>query len=114
MPDLEEFLHARLAEDEAAARDARPSFFTVECLSIFASSSEARMVLRYDPARVLREIEAKRKILARCAQVLDAFGHTDAAWPDVTRRERAHADFTLCELAAVYSDHPDFDKAWVA
>ncbi|MFJ3968882.1 DUF6221 family protein [Streptomyces parvus] len=49
----------------------------------------AQHVALHDPARVLREIEAKRRILAR---------HSHAPWP--------HPD--VQDLASPYIDHPDF------
>ncbi len=46
----------------------------------------------HDPARILREVEAKRRILAR---------HARDPWP-------CH---DLPDLASPYADHPDF-PAW--
>ena len=58
---------------------------------------QARHIARHDPARVLREVEAKRAILAlREASPVGS--------PVLT--------FALCHLAAVYSGHTDYDPAW--
>jgi Family of unknown function (DUF6221) len=67
-----------------------------------------------DPARVLREVEAKRKILAE--------HRLDDMVPGVCYRCRygvpAHWESTpypcptLRALAAVYAGHPDYDPAW--
>ena len=81
----------------------------------------AEHAARHDPARVLREVAAKRAILAehgpanggrdpdRCrvctAIAPTGMGHTDA------RRFRAPCP-TLLFLAAVYSDHPDYRQEW--
>lgn len=54
-------------------------------------------IVRYDPARVLRDVDAKRRILA------DRWGGPD------------HHDMWehhLRLLAAVYDDHPDYRLEW--
>jgi hypothetical protein len=76
---------------------------------------DARHIARHDPARVLREVEAKRVILAghrpdererywcgRCRIVRD-----DNIWVGP-----AYPCSTLLALAAVYSDHPDYRAEW--
>lgn len=91
---LTEFLTARLDEDTDVYGD-------------------PLVVERWVGERMLREVAAKRVILARCQMVLAAFDDREnGEWPDVTRRERSHARRTLDDLAAVYSDHPDYDPAW--
>jgi Family of unknown function (DUF6221) len=112
------FLRARLDEDEDLATLARPEFFTPECLAVFASAGDAAHVIRHDPARVLREVEAKRAILAlhgirrigtwpvcthcRPVDLVHTDDLTSESWPCRTLRQ----------LAAVYSDHPGYDPAW--
>jgi len=54
----------------------------------------AAHIARHDPARVLREVAAKRAIL-------DAVGYDDRE--DVAGH-----------LAAVYSDHPDYRQEWAS
>jgi hypothetical protein len=93
------FLRARLDEDERLATLARPEFFTPECLAVFASAGDAAHVIRHDPARVLREVAAKRAILELHAQGTDWDGEP---WPCSTIRA----------LIAIWRDHPDFDPAW--
>jgi hypothetical protein len=62
-------------------------------------------IARHDPARVLREVEAKRAILDEHAQIPgDGVNFTFA--------EQNRAEDILLALAAVYSDHPDYDSAW--
>ena len=51
---------------------------------------------RHDPARVLRECEAKRRIV----------DDVKSGWFDTD------LDGACKHLAAVYSDHPDYDEAW--
>jgi Family of unknown function (DUF6221) len=137
--DLIAFLRARLEEDAAAAQatagpdwleDGSPSLtvFTrqqsegdrpgvrgIAWCSNGYDDDRANMVhiARHDPARVLREVEAKRAAVTRCELVLAAFADPAAgSWPDVSRRERSHAGATLCALAAVYADHPDYRQEW--
>ncbi|MFD9949848.1 DUF6221 family protein [Nonomuraea sp. NPDC059023] len=75
MDDLITFLRARLDEDEQAARDAsadvwrkseRPSIW-VSCedgpVAQTKYFEDAAHIARHDPARVLREVEAKRRML---------------------------------------------------
>jgi hypothetical protein len=69
----------------------------------------AAHVARHDPARVLREIEAKRKIL---------LFHQDYARNNPHDCiQRAYYDletycWTIQHLAAAYSDHPDYREEW--
>ncbi len=139
MADLVAFLNARLDEDETAAKTATngpwyqdgseirghnrpyagggPGLLVVK----FTWPQESAHILRHDPARVLREVEAKRAILAehgpanggrdtdRC-RVCTAIAHTGMGHADA-RRFRAPCP-TLLFLAAVYSDHPDYDPEW--
>ena len=116
--DLIAFLHARLDEDEAAAQaaahadgkyggrahwsalghgiaaDAADPGWGIFDLSPFADAEEVcAHIARHDPARVLREVGAKRAILAQWqAQPPDSPVLTNA----------------LYQLAAVWSGHPDY------
>lgn len=138
MTDLVEFLRARLDEDERAAR---------KCLSVNQDRgewtfhdmqvrddrdhlivkhtwpNEGDHITRHDPARVLREVEAKRRIVHAHAQpheclALSGSGERSAVdgkpwelW------EPAHTDdhgpcFVLRCLALPYADHPDYREEW--
>ncbi len=106
MSDLVEFIRARLDEDEALARGVESSW---RCISgtgeIVASDGKATEVCaeahwegvgehiaRHDPARVLREVEAKRALL------------------DLQASD--HDSWFLPWLALPYSDHPDYRSEW--
>jgi Family of unknown function (DUF6221) len=128
---LTDFLNARLDEDETVARSAfRQTYWLVaEDFTVYA---EAEMTLqlpvadmwtqesadhvgRWDPERVLREVEAKRRILAEHAPVTP--GPACRTCPDIDRRRgysviRSWPCDTVLALAAVYSDHEAFDPAW--
>jgi hypothetical protein len=150
---LTEFLLARNAEDEAAARTAAavgpdserwrasPDWtnsserWTVEAGSTrtlfacceesptlhddgrgigVAERSETEHIARHDPARVLAECDAKRRIVELCAeQVSVAEQQVDE---QIDRSFNAGAAFaahnTLLTLAAVYADHPDYRAEW--
>ena len=139
--DLSEFLAARLDEDEAAAREAADrdsgQWFMGDKWNVYRAEDEARFdedyqgdehalvvygnvesqsqhIARHDPARILREVEAKRKIVAEhamepgflppsCSRCYETDDDWEALlWPCPTIRA----------LASVYSDHPDYDETW--
>ena len=93
MSEIVEFLKARLDEDEARAQHALNADLdhlpTVEC------RCGRRLHLGGDADRALREVEAKREILALHEQ-----------WPVLTEAPM------LLALAAVYADHPDYRDEW--
>jgi hypothetical protein len=126
--DLVEFLEARLDDDEAMARegaehapegsarwhaaysrdDLDPAFWIVATAPLSYTPLAgpdlppglARHIARWDPARVLAEVAAKRRILGM-----------------VERTHRESDDYPGWEGAALhlalpYADHPDFDPAW--
>ena len=119
---LAEFYAARLDEDEAAARAATPGewaaldggVMSVENESWPVSSTESARnredrvhIARHDPARVLREVEAKRKIL----ETIDhAERESDAV--DNIQIDGYLADDLRKLLALPFSDHPDYDQEW--
>lgn len=119
--DLIAFLRARLDEDEAAARDSYyegQRWITEEegvyrwpddeLVQSADRKADARHIARHDPARALREVEAKRAIL-------DQLG-TDLSYrppvPPGHQRAWAIASLIAEKMAAVYSDHPDYRKDW--
>ncbi len=111
---LVDFLHARIGEDEAAARAVEPlgpvyahyGDTAVESAVELAGGEGAQrpvvdLITRVaEPARVLAECQAKRRIIAlhdRC----DDWSYGDpASCPE------------LCALAAIYNTHPDYDESW--
>jgi Family of unknown function (DUF6221) len=135
MDDLIAFLAARLDEDEAAAKAAQaPSPWkaavhesdhwivtdaTGEPLIYdegTPSLEEAAHIARHDPARVLRDVAAKRAILAEHGP---ASGGRDADRCRVcTAVHDGHATRfrapcpTLLFLAAIWSDHAAYQQEW--
>lgn len=63
-------------------------------------------IARHDPARVLREVEAKRALLDECVDVINLPGGWE--YDDTPNL----AWFALRGLAAAYSDHPDYREEW--
>jgi hypothetical protein len=123
--DLVTFLRARIAEDEAAVqvvlgvnvmagiKHGKPvprwvpspkgdaGVWDTDGIPRvkFAWARERDHIVRHDPARVLREIEAKRRIVDRYAWLREHGDAGDAAW-------------VLPLLAAAYADHPDYRPEW--
>jgi len=109
--DLIAFIRARLAEDEQIALGASPGpwhpdeehdeVLAVDDVTVaegFALSGRqlratVEHIARHDPARVLREIEGKRRLLNGLVPLM--------AGPALLR-----------PLALVYADHPDYRPEW--
>ena len=117
MSRLVEFLLARIAEDEDAARRAGAvippgdGWYRVPQLAIadpeFAEwfGRAYLHIAGQNPARVLAECEAKRRIISL---------HRQYEWPSCDGGD-AHGPEnceTLRILASVYADHPDFRAEW--
>jgi hypothetical protein len=118
---LTEFLLARIAEDEAVAkefdRELERDFGSPKAaalssdLAVIGSGYMDYPALSIDSTRVLAECEAKRRIVERFGVLigdrppessLDEDGWVLIAWE------------TLYDLASVYADHPDFREEWRA
>lgn len=81
-------------------------------------------ITRHDPARVLRDVEAKRRLLhvhAREHACLNLTGRGDTStvdsrpwelWEEWDTREMDGVCLVLRLLALPYSDHPDYDPSW--
>lgn len=105
---LVEFLHARIEEDERAARDgndaADGSHEGGESWELSASAEYLTVYVSH--ARVLAECEAKRRIIelhqAEDGQHPDFCGHDLREIPCLTLRS----------LALPYAEHADYHEAW--
>lgn len=129
MSDLVEFLRARIAEDERTARATtgpwkyhRETGGVVlaaagyvpelsEIISTPRKPSDARHMVRWDSARVLAEIKAKRRIVQELSTV------TEWNWPSqsdgAVPMEYVEALRHVLKLHALpYAEHPDYDEAW--
>lgn len=118
---LVEFLEARLAEDELTAnaaidgaadwhvlysyRDIKDGDgrYVVLADSRYPTVGQAAHIARHGPARILRQCEAARELIAEFLR-LEALGDLPG---------RSAAENPLKQLALVHLDHPDFDQAWI-
>lgn len=129
--DLVAFLNARLSEDARVAEAAAPGpwsetgrhsvgegmvhsdttgWAVVGSVSTgygpkapYANVSlNAAHIARFNPARVLADADAKRRIVAEC----------EAAYGQDSRGMASLADGTLALLALPYAGHPDYRKEW--
>jgi len=94
------------------------------------SMADAAHIALHDPARVLREIKAKRAIVAAylpaggdphpglpCINYEGQDPANYSEWDTCSRHIKAsetriHHDYVIRLLAAVHADHPDYDPAW--
>lgn len=153
---LVEFLEARIADDEDAARQSagteplyqyppgQGAHYELVVLGVSEGGSEEAAVMahRFDPARVLAECAAKRRIIewhvktgekrsrwhGECCE--ENYGEIEWLEPDeqeisvgttgsghlsVRESFATQADIgctTLRMMAAVWSSHPEFDPVW--
>jgi hypothetical protein len=142
--DPVQFLNARLDEAEKRAQAAPPGPWAVEAsgsitdahgktivpsiggavegrVSRWPEPPAAAFIIANDPARTLREIDAKRQLIARGGP----FCTSECDDPDSEPKDPATNWTTSLEhhtdcdaymaagvLAAVYADHPDYKEAW--
>ncbi len=139
---LTEFLLARIAEDEALARDAtrgpwelvdrghsikivgdEPPYNSLakwdqndlpRGLHWLSDAPDLVHIVRHDPARVLAECDAKRRIVEHLAETAAKCPPDD--WPDEGGMELApladQSRYLLRLLALPYADHPDYQPEW--
>lgn len=106
MTDLVAFLRARLDEDEAAADAALyppPGHY---------DKGWQAETLRKLAARVLAEVEAKRRIVDRYEANLDRQTDPEESQLDADIIVGEYEDWTLPAIAWPYADHPDYAPAW--
>ncbi|MFF0389663.1 DUF6221 family protein [Kitasatospora sp. NPDC004615] len=112
--NLVAFLRERLDEDERAASEAWPVPWSADAeeygvvdpgdgteiadvvvLSTNQQRATARHIARHDPARVLAEVAAKRRVVELWSHSIGTGG-----------------TYTLRALALPYREHPDFRPEW--
>ncbi|MFJ4837187.1 DUF6221 family protein [Streptomyces sp. NPDC088746] len=133
--DLMAFLRARLDEDERTAKAATPApwcdsggYVTdidqdghsrVQVTEFGTQDEDGKgdgpqgqadsaHIARQDPARALREAEAKRRVLRAHEKWCE--GRCEAKYPE-GGFDAAHY-WSIKTLAAVYADHRDYREAW--
>jgi hypothetical protein len=102
---LTDFLLARIAEDEAAARHRDTVTFGAERRRV---ANEA-LHDPFDPARVLAECEAKRRIVDYREQVASESAATGVP---IFEAQLSAYDAALRALAVPYAEHPDYRDEW--
>lgn len=125
-----DFLRARLDEDEGYARsafaehnDAEPQWSEIwsgalqigpdEDLLITNDAPVSRFMARNDPARVLADVEAKRRIIDQYeASVRADVEETDLEERWVTNGVRNALGQVVLSFAQPYADHEDFQSEW--
>lgn len=132
MDDLVAFLRARLDEDEAVARGAQDSAGEAQwqllpgwrgvaasgplgTMTLVGSGDELEPTIgahiaRHDPARVLREVEAKRELLDEYARV--AVNDSPQGGYEYATGWANGLGLVVRYAAAVYADHPDYRPEW--
>jgi hypothetical protein len=101
---IDGFLFDRIAEDEAAARSAEPWAIP----NLLMRDGSYRKLAAHDPARVLAECEAKRRIV-------ESWTMAEGSALDGDERVGGVADglrSAVEALAAAYADHPDYQEEW--
>jgi hypothetical protein len=108
------FLRARLDEDEQAARATTGGkWYSADVLEVnlAAPRPDAEHIARHDPARVLAEVNAKRRILDEIVPKVESYwGAVNSEWG--CEYDDPDGDDVLRLLALPYADHPDYDPAW--
>lgn len=127
MDDLVTFLRARLDEDEQAIEapetwtefdetqgtrrvDVDHSF---ERVTACTRAWRGVHIARHDPARVLREVDAKRRLLDEHQPGTQEYVDGDVCMAcTLTGDGPYYPCATLRLLALPYSDHPDYQETW--
>lgn len=138
MDDLVVFLRARLAEDEQVARGVstgpnvpekwtaakyregvRPWRIDGQCSLVVEAvcGPDAAHIARHDPARVLAEVEAKRRVIDRYeagVALLKAWTAADELLSALTvqNAENTGLEWALRLLALPFRNHPDYKPEW--
>jgi Family of unknown function (DUF6221) len=122
-PGLDEFLLARIAEDNRVAVDAseatgREQWSSDPPLVRSADPRTTEHVARHDPARVRAECTARRGIVLSCREArpdmhfLGTRPDGMANFPLTPRDPHQLAALTLALLALPYSGHQDYRPEW--
>jgi hypothetical protein len=107
MTELAQFLLARIAEDERAARDVRPGPRTVR-----TNAPDVKQYLTiWHPDRALAECEAKRRIVEQTHEINRMDDLIEEHFGRGEEKLRA-GQLLLMTLALPYADHPDYREQW--
>lgn len=76
------------------------------------SMRDAEHIARHDPARVLRDVASKRRILTEVVAQIDGMDRRIIGEWGSSTDEPDESHLLLKLLAAPYDSHPDWDEAW--
>ena len=118
--DLVAFLRARLDEDEAAARAWLPLVRLTGSSSWHQELDESNLgpysiahARLHDPARVLREVEAGRAILAKYELGRRTYDPDRDDWfSPAAAMFGSDMEWLIKTRVAIYSDHADYRQEW--
>lgn len=133
MSELVDFLRARIAEDERIAAEAEHLVDRDAWLDILeqalgdgreaAKRAATHHMVTFRPSRILREIDTKRRIMARhkpvgpdrLRRVRDELNCEGCGW-EGELGDPVTEDIDECpelrDLASVYADHDDYRAEW--
>jgi hypothetical protein len=127
---ITEFIRARLAEEEQTAQAAAGAGVEVGVWTLSdATATQVRdgngnrvgghtwphkgaHIALHDPARVLREIAARRAVLDMALTEQEAGDRYGAGFNEASEGWHDAQEHVLKQLASVYADHPDYDQEW--
>lgn len=99
------------ANADARGRRVLPRWATMERRAHENSVHAAR----HDPARVLAECAAKRRIVEHAQDWAETLHEVPSGWTEETATAyRMAMDWTLRVLAQPYHDHPAFNQEWIS
>jgi hypothetical protein len=117
LPDLDQFLLARIAEDKRIAADAAAAGAGWDGGGA-GSPQAAEHIAHHAPERVLAECAAKRRLVLACRDsapdlhFLGARPPGMADFPLTPGDQHQLAALTLALLALPYADHHDYRPEW--
>lgn len=121
---IEEFIEARITEREKAAKAAKPDWSVAveRNPEIYGTLGEdiANHVMWHDPAEALQLWAALRRVVDaeivnlefRDYELGDGCTHTDIRAGRCRERGDIERSAVLRALAAIWSDHPDYQQDW--
>ncbi len=74
--------------------------------------AQAEHIARHDPARVLRDVASKRRILTEVVAQIDGMDQQIISEWGSSQDEPDESHLLLKLLAAPYDSHPGYDEAW--
>ena len=105
-PDMAAYLLERIAEDGWSAREAAGNHPGPWVQGGHDHGAATAHVVRWDPARVLTECEAKRRVVEHCLEVRAHHVYGDWGATDM-------AEEVLQRLVQAHADRPDFPPEWL-